>query len=373
MPEPPRVQDGPQNFERVFDSTWVRVVVSIGAVLTAALLLGFKEKITSSWPLADWPGFGGQFVLSAAVYWVGSLVLLAIGICQYFAADQKSRRIDRSRITEKADLNATLTSLQGQLGEITKELETLPGGPAFREQFARGADNLQLVLATALAGASDPSALESGLRELVAMMAHLASLYGPTGASTCYAYIMQFVAQPTNTECQLVHMVPTAESFDRSHGVLLTVPELSAKMDGHKDARVMPFALAAVPGNRRGENLATVFAPQAVLARKDVAGVSDVSAYSSGTSEVSAAASAAFAEARGGNIWAFGLSFISLPLCVPSGTEERDRIGVVTITSDGPNIMGGSEERWEIFWMMMRPYTDGIAVLLKLYLATKSN
>jgi hypothetical protein len=30
--------------------------------------------------------------------------------------------------------------------------------------------------------------------------------------------------------------------------------------------------------------------------------------------------------------------------------------------------MGGVEERWEIFWMMMRPYSDGIAVLLKLLL-----
>jgi hypothetical protein len=366
MSDAPNAAETPKIFERVFDSKIVRVAISVGAFFTAAVLLGFKDEITKSWPLAAWPGFNGQFALAAAVYWSASVLLLAVGICQYIAADQKTARTERKRKAEKAGLDEKLASLTQQLENVKNELETLPGGPSFREQFALRADDLQLLLTTALAGSSDPAALESGLRLLIAGMAHLASLYGPTGANACYAYAMRFVAQPSAAECALVHMVPGDGHFDPGNGLLLAVTELAAKMNGEKDTRIQPFALATVPSDNV-DSLPRVFATQAVFARKDIAGVAEVLSYLDSTSETSPEV-ARFAAAYKVHPWAFGQSFISLPLCVHSGAQRRDRIGVVTITSDGPKIMGGVEERWEIFWMIMRPYTDGIAVLFELLL-----
>ena len=370
MPEVPNVAETPRVFERVFDSQIVRVVVSVGAFLTAAVLLGFKDDITKSWPLSAWPGFGGHVVLAAAIYWSASSLLLGVGICQYFAADQKTARIDRVRTAEKATLNSALSDLKGHLERVKRDLETLPGGSAFREQFALRADDLQLLLTTALSGSLDASDLESGVRSQVASIAHLASLYGPTGANTCHAYVMRFVAQPTDKECELVHMVPGDGRFDAKNGLLLAELGLAADMDGSRDSRVQPFALAAVhPGT--ANSLPNCFAAQAAFAGKDVAGIAEVERYIKPAAEMDNPGDVAFAKAYGSHSWAFGKSLISSPLCVPLGKARREKIGVVTITSDGSNIMGGVEERWEIFWMIMRPYTDGIAVLLKLLLKLK--
>jgi hypothetical protein len=150
----------------------------------------------------------------------------------------------------------------------------------------------------------------------------------------------------------------------------VTEPELAANMGGNPDTRVREFALATVPSEKL-DSLPSVFAVQAVFARNDIAGVAEVAAYLNVGTE-SDPDIARFAKAHNAHTWAFGQSFISLPLCVSSRTKRRERIGVVTITSDGPKIMGGIQERWEIFWMMMRPYSDGIAILLKLLIKLRN-
>lgn len=138
-------------------------------------------------------------------------------------------------------------------------------------------------------------------------------------------------------------------------------------MDGSEDSRVRPFALAAVHPDAVSA-LPNGFAAQAVFAGKDVAGIAEVERYIKSAGGMDNPEDKAFAKAYAAHSWAFGNSLISLPLWVPQGKAKRETIGVITITSDGSKIMGGVQERWEIFWMIIRPYTDGIALLLKLLL-----
>jgi hypothetical protein len=377
----------PKGLDRLFDSVIVRVIVSVGTFLTAAVLLAFKDLITSTWPLGGhpWPGFGGQIVWVPAVYWIGSLLLLLMGICQLVAGFRKDKRTERNRKTESAGLKGDIVELKrqnaqaetkidglnNQLDQVKQSVETLPGGGDFREQFAHRADELHLTTTTALLEAPSSAELANGIQRLLTAMAQLAFSYGPSDGKRHSAYVMKVVSPSGPIEQNLLAMVPEGVQNRQYQTLLLVEPDLNATMDGAKDNSVQPFALGVSGPAQPGNEVSVVPGAQLVSGGTDIIGVPDIGDQNELGMTLVPNALTAFSDFCSTHPWAFGKSFISLPLAVPSGATARDTIGVVTITSDGPKIMGGSEDRWKIFWMVMRPYTDGVATLLKLFLETR--
>ena len=369
-------------FEKIFDSSFVRVLVDAGLLITSFLLLGFKDDITKNWPFGTepWPGFSGCLVLSAAIYWACVGVLFVTGICRHVATAIKEKRTGNKQNSEKNKLNGDLEKLKLQneesngnlaklsieLGTLKEDIETLPGGPTFREHFAAGADDLQVLLLSSFSRKSDLGELAIYIRKLLTAMADLADAYGPTGAHKCSAYVMTFVEQPPQSEMALLKMVPTGYQQNQYQGWLFAEPDLFAPEREKSDDPIQRFALGVV-GESAGLQPAMP-GPQLVFKGGEIAGVPDVKQLEEYKAKVTAEAITAFINFCETQKWAFGRSYVSLPLQVPQG-KGRNTIGVVTITSDGPNIMGGMVERWEIFYMIMRPYSDGIAILLQMFLA----
>jgi hypothetical protein len=203
-------------------------------------------------------------------------------------------------------------------------------------------------------------------------MAQLAFSYGPSDGKRHSAYVMKVVNPSGSIEQNLLAMLPEGVQNSQYQTLLLVEPDLNATMEGARDKSVQPFALGVSGPAQTGNEVSVVPGAQLVSGGTDIIGVPDIGDQNELRTTLAPNALTAFSNFCSAHPWAFGKSFISLPLAVPFGTTARDTIGVVTITSDGPRIMGGSGDRWKIFWMVMRPYTDGLATLLKLFLETQA-
>ena len=262
--------------------------------------------------------------------------------------------------------NEELQATQAQLVDAGKRLEetlrTLPNAD-FTADFARKAHHIQRCIIYLL---SDDQSVDLGamIRGLLTDVASLASHYGPHNNDTPYrAHVMTYVPAGTPDLPDVVQPLPASM---RPRGFLVLRPDLSASMNEPSPDQTLthPFCMP-VPTDDQvsvGETLAVMPGPQLVFARGEMfKGIADIQHV--GDLGVDSNVLENFVAWRS-TTSPFKGSLVSFPLAVPAGLDERKRIGVVTIYSDAPGLLGGSHERWAIFGLVVRPFMDGIATLL---------
>ncbi len=344
-----------------FNSTSVRVVISVLPLLSGVFLLVFRTEITESWPAGGWPDDPVRFVPAAFIYWLSlvSTAALFLGRDVLKAKSEEESAENQSRLS--AELQSALAEVAESQREQRKATETLPG-PTFRGEFARKADRLQVHVAVALFTDPTGDELINMIRELVSDIASLASTYGPHDNGALYrAHVMTYVTDLSDES--LVRLrIPDIEN----EGYLLLRPDLSATMEHEATEEVPVFALPVPAKNQIGTptlGFNVIPGPQVAFVLGSYGGIPNVSEFKSAARRTSPAIVQALEEWTVSN--PFEGSFVSFPLGAPKGKSERQNVGVVTIYTDIPNVIGGREERWNIFGMMMRPFFNGVATLLK--------
>lgn len=199
-------------------------------------------------------------------------------------------------------------------------------------------------------------------------MAHLASVYGDSGDALCKAHVMTYVEPVAESDVGSLCAVPEGVNpLAAYRGYLISDSLLAATMKGLDPGGVEVFSLGIPVVGLLGREGTTpvMLGPQLAFFSAEMSGIPDVSKQEVLARAVGSATAAAFGKFLGDARNPFKGSLVSFPLGMPQGrTVPRKNIGVVTVYSDRPGIMGGRNERWRVYSMVMRPYMDGIAALL---------
>lgn len=350
----------------------------------AVVLLAFEDDIHASWPVGPWPGGRGEIAWPAVFYWgclIGWLVLFILHDRAKSASEKQlsdaqsgalrklnndlgdSRKEQRNASVALTELQKAARAEQQEANRrIQEALETLPD-KVFRGEFARKAGHLQRYVTIALGSTLAAEELRSMIRGLLSDIAGLASTYGPNEDEVVYrAHIMEY---DVHADGQVTLELSPAGAAPRGYdGMLVLRRDLAATMtsDEGDESLHEDFVFGMPRGIEDDEGKLTVMpGPQHVFVKGEFRGILDVRGIDELRNSVRGDVIESF---RNWEENPFRGSLVSFPLAVPVGSANRVRIGVVTVYADQPNMIGGHEERWKIFALLMRPYIDGVATLL---------